>query len=308
MPTTTRLSHAAALVLALGLAAGCGGGGDATPAAQSSPGTRNLAQYDAFVLASPENDAATADVYGIRFDPFTVDRITSDKAVSSLGADEQHVIVAAADQQVDKLAEVTGAGELAPIGGLGRPVGYSPTVRDGLIYFDDAEGVRGDRFRFFTFDLAKQSKKLVYSSAEDLGAPKPMADGRLLVTVAGKDGDSLAIRDKNGKLTALPTLGDIAVVRPGAKYVAVTLVRGGKDGASQALLLFDPHTGEKQIIPDLQMVAWSPDGKQFLARRTEDPNESRLVVLDPTKEPVELGTVPNLSIYGGTWVRGGPSA
>lgn len=306
MPISTRLRRAAALALALGLAAGCGE--DSAPAAQSSPGTRDLAQYDAFVLASEKNDAGAADVYGLRFDPFGVDRITSDKAVSALGADERRVIVAAADQKVDKLAEVTGDGELTPIAGLGRPAGYSPTLRDGLLYFDDAEGVRGDRYRFFTFDLAKQSKQLIYSSAEDLGAPKPLADGRLLVTVAGEDGDGLAIRDKSGRVTALPTLGDIAVVRPGQPYVAVTLVRGGKDGASQALLLFNPENGEKQIIPDLQMVAWSPDGKRFLARRTENPGDSRLVVLDPTKEPVELGTIHNLAIYGGTWVRGGPSA
>ncbi|MGQ0468010.1 MAG: hypothetical protein ACT4QG_22170 [Sporichthyaceae bacterium] len=305
MPTSPRVRYAAALLLALGLAAGCGGGGDATPAAQASPSARDLAKYDAFVLASEINDVAAADVYGIKFSPFSIDRITTDKAISALGADERHVIVAAADEQVDKLAEVTGAGELAPIEGLGRPIGYSPTIRDGLVYFDDAEGVRGDRFRFFTFDLAKRKKTLVYSSAEDLGAPKPMADGRLLLTVAGKNGeDGLAIRDKSGKITALPTLGKIAVVRPGRDYVAVTLVRNNKDGASQALLLFNPENGEKQIIPNLQMVAWSPDGRQFLARRTETPTESRLVLLDPKKDPVELGTVPELSIFGGTWVRG----
>ena len=242
----------------------------------------------------------------MRFDPFTVERITTDKVVSALGADEQHLIVAAADEQVDRLAEVSGAGELGPVAGLGRPAGYSPTVRDGLLYFDDAagKGAKG-RYRFFTFDLAQQTKTMVYRSTKDLGAPKPMADGRLLVTVAGKAGqDRLAIRDKAGKLTALPTLGDIAVVRPGAELVAVTLVRGGADGASQALLLFNPDTGEKQVIPDLQMVAWSPDGRHILARRTESPTDSRLVILDPTKAPVELGTIPNLAIYGGAWVRG----
>lgn len=297
---------AAALALSLALLGACSDDDSPGTGAPVSS-TRDLAEFDAFVLASAENDPAAADVYGLRFTPFTVERITTDKRVSALGADEQHLVVAAADQGgADRLAEVTGTGELTPIAGLGRPAGYSPTLRDGVLYFDDAGGKPATgKFRFFTYDLATRTKKLVYRSTKDLGAPKPLADGRLLVTVAGEDGqDRLAIRDKAGKVTALPALGDIAVVRPGEKLVAVTLVRPAADGPAQALLLFNPDTGEKQVIPNLQMVAWSPDGRQFLARRTESPTDSRLVVLDPTKDPVELGTIPNLAIYGGVWVRG----
>ncbi len=264
------------------------------------------------MLASEKNDPAVADVYAIRFDPFTIDRITTDKAISSLSADDRRVIVAAADEKVDKLALLTGAGELGPIPGLGRPPAYSPTLRDGLLYFDDAQGsgAKG-KYQYFSWNLDKQSKSLLFASKKDLGAPKPMADGRLLITKAEKAGqDQLVIREKSGKETALPLTGDIAAVRPGTKFVAVTLVASNaKDGGTgQVLLLFNPENGEKQVIPNLQIIAWSPDGTQFLARRTETPNDSRLVILDPTKAPVELGTVPNLSIYGGAWVRGGVPA
>ncbi|MGQ0845305.1 MAG: hypothetical protein ACT4QF_14350 [Sporichthyaceae bacterium] len=292
-----------AAALTLSLAAGCSGTDDG-PAATATPGER-LAEFDAFVLASEENDPAVADVYGLRLDPFTVERITVDKSVSALGADAERVVVAAADAAVDRLALLDGSGTLLDVPGLGRPEAYSPILRDGVLYFDDAAGAKAKgRYRFFSFDLAKQAKTLVLQSTRELGAPKPMADGSLLLTTTQKDGqERLVVRDGAGKTSTLPPLGDVAVVRPGVDLVGVTLVRD--EGKSRALLLFNPATGDKQVIPDLQILAWSPDGKRILARRTTDvPNDSRLVVLDPAKAPYELGTLPNLSIFSGVWVRG----
>ncbi len=133
--------------------------------------------------ASAENDPLFADVYGIRFAPFAIERITTDKRVSSLGADEKHVMVAAADQDVDRLAQVTGAGALNPVPGLGRPFAYTPTLRDGVMYFDDAQGQKSKgEYRYFSWNLRTQKKTLLFQSVKNLGSAQPFGDGRFLVS------------------------------------------------------------------------------------------------------------------------------
>ncbi|MGQ0623644.1 MAG: hypothetical protein ACT4PP_03170 [Sporichthyaceae bacterium] len=86
---------------------------------------RELDSYDAFVLASDENNPLFADVYGLRFEPLVAERVTTMKRISSMGADVDHVVVSAADRDVDRLAVVNGDGTLAPVPGLGRPYAFT---------------------------------------------------------------------------------------------------------------------------------------------------------------------------------------
>lgn len=74
----------------------------------------------------------------------------------------------------------------------------------------------------------------------------------------------------------------------------------------QTLVLLDIKSGRTQRIDGLQSVCFTPDGTLLLARRVGDPLSSPLVLLDPNKpaDLVELGTVPGLAIYSGSWVRG----
>jgi hypothetical protein len=153
----------AAIVTGLGLVivAGCSGSGarDAAVAPAVTAMARDLLSYDAFVLGSADNNPLSSDIYGIRFTPLTIDRITTNKRVSSLGADANHLLVAAGDEDIDKLAEVTGSGELLPIPGLGRPHAFSPALRAEVMYFDDSEGDRASGInRYFAWDLNKRTK------------------------------------------------------------------------------------------------------------------------------------------------------
>jgi hypothetical protein len=273
----------------------------------------DLASYDVFVLASADNTPAAADVYAIRFNPFAVDRITTDKRISSVGADDQHVVVAAGDEQIDKLAQVTGAGDLQPVPGLGRPHAFTPYLVDGVMYYRDVDD-RGpkDQYRYFAWDLEKQTNKMLFQSSSDLGAAKPMADGRIVLVTADKQGqDQVALRSKSGKLTQFPLHGITALVRPGRSFIAATVSAAGDQGGdkTQGTVLVDPVTGKTTRIPGLQAICWSPNGTQLLARRTGDLTDSQLVLLDPRhpETPLTLATIPGLAIFSGAWVRGGPA-
>lgn len=317
--TTTRTRLAALLAAsALAFPAGCGGGANggtdtATTSGFSRGGPQlinaDLTTFDAFVLASADNNRLFADVYAISFDPFSIDRLTTDKRVSILAADKQRVVVAAADQDVDRLAEVNGDGEPVPVSGLERPFAYSPSLRDGVMYFHDAQGDANDgKFRYYSWDTASRTKTLLFGSAENFGSPVPLSNGRFLITTTGADGDDrLAVRSKSGKLRELIPSGDAVEIQPGRNMIALTLVGAGDQFGDkpEALLLLDPETGKKTRVPGLQVVAWNPEGTKLLARRTDAPADSRLVLLDPAKPdpPMDVATVPGLVIYSGTWVR-----
>lgn len=314
MPTTTprvgaRLAAVGA-ALALLLPAGCSGD-DSRPAAAEAaqPVARDLASYDVFVRGSAINDPANADLYGIRFEPFVIDRITVDKRISSLGADKDHLLVAAADENIDQLAQVTGSGELQPIPGLGRPFAYSPRILDGVLYFDDAQGddAKGEN-RSFAWDLQKQTKKLIFQTKEEIGGATPMSRGRLALSKRTADGSYEAlVRSKAGKVTRFP-VDDVFGGALRGHVRALTLVGAGDrfGDKPEAIVLLDLDTGKRRRIDGLQVVAWNPAGTRLLARRTGAPTDSALVILDPAKPDalVEVATVPGLAVYGGAWVRG----
>ncbi|MGQ0465709.1 MAG: hypothetical protein ACT4QG_10365 [Sporichthyaceae bacterium] len=313
----TLRSRAAAVlaVLALVLPAGCGGGdSENTAAAQATSVARDLASYDAFVLASAENNPLFADVYGLRFDPLVVERITVNKRVSSLAADDERVLVAAADQDVDRPAQVTDTGELIPIPGLGRPFAYSPYVLDGVMFYNDAQGEgKKGKFRYWAWDLGKRQKSLLFQSGDSLGGAHPLGAGRFMVRVApDSQGDRLAVRSRSGKLTEFGLGGNVSDVLPGRDHFAATLVgEGDRFGDTpESLVLVDAKSGERQRVPGLQVVAGNPDGTRLLARRIAAAGQSQLVLLDPANPAAlsEIGTVADLTVYTGTWVRGGLAA
>jgi hypothetical protein len=303
--------------LALAVPAGCGGGSGAVAAISTAPTAtaagRDLGSYDVFVLASADNSVSTADVYAIRFDPFVVDRITTDKRISSMSADSRQILVAAGDEQIDKLAEVTASGDLQPIPGLGRPHAFTPYLSDGVLYYDDvdAHGPK-DQYRFFAWNLANKTKKLLFQSTVDFGAPKPVTGGGILYLAEDThDQDAIAIRSKAGRVMQFPLHGITSLVRPGRWLIAATMAGAGDGGGDkpEALVLLDPATGKTKRIAGLQAIGWNPSGTLLLARRIGTRTDSQLVLLDPAHPdaPVRLATVPGLSIFSGSWVRGAPA-
>lgn len=311
MPTTKRRRARVAAGIAVSslmLLTGCSGGNSGAPAAESAPVVRDLAGYDVFVLANAENNRLFADVYGIRFTPFGIERITTNKRISSLGADRTHVMVAAADENIDQLARVTATGELEPIPGLGRPFAYGPQIVDGVMYFDDSQGDPATgKNRFYAWDLDSQTRKLLFATNSEYGGVSPIGKGRLSLGVS--KGNELLIREKSGATRKLQIGGPTSSGGTSGSLAAFTLVGANSDfGTSpEALVLLNLDTGRrKSLIRGLQFIAWSPDGTRILARRTGNLTESRLVILDPAKPDVlmELATVPGLVIFGGVWVRG----
>ncbi|HEY2832258.1 MAG TPA: hypothetical protein VGJ14_07535 [Sporichthyaceae bacterium] len=324
MPMTAKRARARAgaviAACALMLPAGCGGGSDvaavasgaATAGATATPAARDLSSYDVYVQGNAENNPLFQDVYGIRFNPFTVDRITTDKRISWLAADGARVMVAAGDEDIDKLGQLTGSGEVLPIPGLGRPHAYSPALLDGVMYYDDAQGDESaGENRYFAWNLAKRTKTLLFSSKADLGPGLPAAGGRLVLGGPGKPGHSeTVIRSKTGKLTRFDLKTDAGNSFVGRDLIAVNTLEtvSGKEDVDGFVLL-DPSTGNVKRVAGYQILCWSPDGLRLLARRSGDAKKTQLVLLDPSHPdaPTELHDIPGLVLFGASWVRGAPA-
>lgn len=317
--TSCRLRRIAAAVAAAAVLIGLPGCSDAGSAAPGAPEAtpvqaRDLGAYDAFVIASADNNILFADVYGVRFSPLSADRITADKRISSLGADAEHLIVAAADTDVDRLAAVTGDGALVPVPGLGRPFAYNPHVTDGVLFYEDIAGSEDREVnRYFRWDIDAQEESRLFRSGEQLDGITPIGKGSFVFAgTAGRadQEDSIVIRDPSGELAKYPVGGDTASMAVGARHVATTLVASGNNfGEKPAdLVLIAISDGRQTRVPGLQAIAWTPDGTRLLARRTTSPTSSDLVLLDPAKPDQlnEVGSIPDLVIYSGTWVRNNP--
>lgn len=304
---------AVAAIAFVALAACSDAGDDATGAAPAAPVVRDLASYDAFVIASAENNPLFADVYGLRFNPVVAERITTMKRVSTMGANVNTVLVAAADGDADRLAMVNGDGSLGPIPGLGRPYASLSAVDRGTLYYDIVDP-DSDRTRSFAFDLEARKRAALLES-DQLSAPYPLGNGRFLYSRAvglGEDNE-VVLRETSGKTKTL-SIGATEVYGGvvGKAWVAGTINESGSSFGNKpkTLVLLNIESGKTMRIDGLQDVCWTPDGTKLLARRVEDPLSSPLVLLDPNhpRDLIEVGTVPGLAVYSGTWVRNSPSA
>lgn len=300
---------AAALVLAV---PACSGGGDTSPAAASTAPLviRDLGSYDAFVIASAENNPLFADVYGLRFDPLVAEQITTMKRISTMAADAEQVVVAAADSDVDRLALVSGSGELVPVPGLGRPYAFVSAIQRGVLYYDTVVG-DSEISRAFSFDLGRKKRTRLFDS-KGLDGAYPLGGGQFLQgreVPVGAD-SVLVIRDRDGQTKDLSYKAEIFGGYVGKRWAAGTINAPDNSFGNkpETLVLLDMTSGKTKRVDGLQAVCWTPDGTKLLARRVGDPLSSPLVLLDPAKpqDLVEVGTVPGLAIYSGTWVRGEP--
>ncbi|MGQ0624295.1 MAG: hypothetical protein ACT4PP_06525 [Sporichthyaceae bacterium] len=289
----------------------CSGGDDGQAAPSNAVDSRDLSSYDAVVLASAENNILFADVYGLRFAPLVVDRITTMKRISSMGADSEHVIVAAADGSVDRLALVMGDGTLGPVPGLGRPHAFLNAVDDGVLYYQKVKGDT-DINREFAYEFDTRQKMLLFESAERSGV-YPLAGGGFTYGRENSEpgSDSLVdLEDRNGKVRTLSWGAQVFGGADGKRWLASTIHSddGSFAGRPETLVLLSIKSGKTKRIKGLQALCFTPDGTRLLARRVGDPLTSPLVLLDPDdpSDIVEVGTAEGLSIFGGVWVRNNP--
>lgn len=305
-PWVTTLACLAAL-------AGCGSDDAAAPpsAPEAAPAAATaLNDYDLVVTASAENNTLFADVYGIRLNPLRADRITSGKRISFLDANAERMVVAAADGPTDRLAYVRIDGELEPIPGLGRPFAYTPSLLpDGtILYHDFIETSTGDVNRYRAWDPQRRSATTVFRSRDELLGLTPGPGGRLALTRANRDGDTLIVRNAGGKLREFALDLDGSYKCWGRTHIAVTVNAGDSRFGDKpnGMLLVDPSNGSTTAVPGWQAIAWTADGSKLLARGTTDLASSELAFIDPASPstPEAVGTIPDLAIYDGAWVHG----
>lgn len=270
-----------------------------------------LSAYDLVVIASAENNPLFADVYGVTLDPAMAYRVTTDKRISSLDANAQRIVVAAADGPADRLAYVTDTGELQPIPGLGRPFAYTPEFRDdGSIVFADLVGTDSTSTnRYLAWNERDREKRVLFRSEKELNGPTPGPDSSLAFLLYKETGDdAVVLREASGKMLTFPLNGDGGYVHWGRTFIAATLNGAGSEFGDKAsgMVLIDPDTGEQTPVPGWQPIAWTADGERLLVRKAGDEANSELALLDPARPsaPEPVGTIPDLAIYTGAWVRG----
>ncbi len=311
----TASRSALALALALGASA-CGvggspGGTESVPvAAADAPA---LQSFDIYAIGSDAGNVLFADVYGITLNPLRAHRITTGERISALSADPDTVVVAAADEQIDKLAMVAEGGNLVPVPGLGRPHAFSPEIQpDGTIRYEDGGPEDDEKIlaRYLSYDPASRRTKVLYKTSDDtfnVGSAVP--GGRFLQVVHNESGnDRLIFVGRDGSRRSYTIAPRITGPQVGRKLVAIGVFSSPDvDAPKTDTVLLDLKSGSKQTVEGWAPLAWSPDGTRLLVVRTADTAlpDAELAVLDPARpdSPQSLGTIPNLTLFSGSWVR-----
>jgi hypothetical protein len=255
------------------------------------------------------DDDHQVDEYGMTLRPLRTYRLTTDKAIDGVSWRGDRVLVSAADQQIDKLGEITTGGQIAPVVGLGRPHAFGPELRpDGTIRYEDDES-DAPSYEFVEWNPRTNKRTVLFHTNDDASGLTSGPQGTLFY-----HGET---RDSHGQVTVIrrdksvhhyPIAADIGAAVAGPQLIAVTSVDIAHNYARTGLTLFDPLTGKQIPVPGWAPVAWSPDGKSLLVERTgaAPAAPSELAVLDPADpaHPRSIGTLPHLTISGGAGQRG----
>lgn len=310
------LRACAALLVGAMTLAGCGDGGETAESASQIPAAADsgVTGFDLYVAASEEGRIQFADVYGITLQPLRAYRITTDKRISAISASADKVVVAAADEQIDQLGELSADGLIRPIPGLGRPHAFNPQVLpSGNIRFLDANGEGENPNRFLEWDPNTSRQKVLRSVGEstylDFGTGPEGVTFQLL------EGNTKRPQIKifgSKKTTTYPLPAESGSARWGKDQIAVQLrmETGAAFPTPVGALILNPDTGKQVTVNGWSPIGWSPDGAKLFVQRTGGAAgaPSELGVLDSTdpQSVRSLGSIPYLEIYGGSWVRGEP--
>lgn len=302
-------------LLAVGVAAalaGCGGGDRsevATPA-QVDSDAPPLNSFDIYAIGNDAGNILFADIYGITLNPFRAYRLTVDKRISSISANRDTVVVAAGDEQIDKLAQVAEGGSLVPIPGLGRPNAFTPqAMADGTIRFRDQGPGQKILNRYMSFDPATGRAKVLHSSKKDFGQGVRATPFGLFTSMVRPEGSaaSVVLIARDGAKTKFAIAPRLGTAESGRALIAVDLY-GSPDVNAPATdtVLLNPKTGKKTTVEGWAALAWSPDGTKLLVVRAADTRlpDAELAVLDPANpdQPEILGTIPGVTFFQASWV------
>lgn len=302
--------------LALSLCA-CGGGDSKVDAGATADAVAAEAPalhgFDVYATASEDGNILQADLYGITLQPLRAYRLTSGKRISYVSADADSVVVSAAYDTIDRLAEVGEGGTLNDVPGLGRPHAFTPEIlSDGKIYFE----MDGDKRQYLSWDPSTRTRKVLFASdKEDVGGVSAGPDRQFLYLDQRKEksGEIVVVGPKGAK-RSYPVAPSIGAATWGERLIAVTLLGAGS-GFPPAIgtVLLDPGNGKKTTVQGWAPLAWSPDRKELLVTRGSEPAvpDAELAVMDPAQpgSPRVLGELAKLTIFQASWVdRGSATA
>lgn len=300
----------------LAVVAGCGGDGDGDggtevrPVAQIDSDAPPLHSFDVYGLASDSGSELRADVYGITLSPLRAYRLTAIERVSWLSAGQDTVVVAAGDEQIDKLGLIAGDGAIAPIPGLGRPAAYSPEIQaDGTIRYEDSGPGEAIISRYMSYDPTTRKSRVLYSTKNgDLNIVAAAPDrGFLAVVQADEIDDQVLLMQTDGTRKAFTIAPRISSPASGKSLISVGVYGSPDiDAPVTDTALLNPQTGKVRVIEGWAPLSWTPDGTKLLVVRAADSRlpDAELAVLDPTdpQNPQILGTIAGLTFFQADWV------
>jgi len=289
----------------------CGGGSHPTATETPPP---PLDRFDAILMGNAQDDNGHADLYGFTFHPLRAYRLTTGKNIDDFSVSGTTVLVAAADEQVDKLGQLGPGGQILPIPGIGRPHAFGPEIRpNGSIRYEDDKGSGKNDERFVEFNPRTGKTTVLYTGdGNEVGAFTTGPAGRLFYYNQGRTTHGQVVVIGPGKSTHTYRIAtNIGTPAVGKRLIAVAVDAVDQLYTATGVVLLDPATGKQTPVDGWSPVAWSPDGTKLLVERTGAAAKapSELGLLDPADptHPRPIGTIPHLSIYQGSWLRGAPA-
>lgn len=284
-------------------------GQDGAPDEELAADATSLHRFDIYAIGAADGNILEADLYGISLGPLRAHRVTTGKRISWISASDEALVVAAGDQQIDKLGYVLENGQIGPIPGLGRPAGYSPTIQpDGTIRYED-DGP-GDTVitRYVSYDPKTSKTTVLLRTKKDMNLVGTSPEGRFLEVVHDDTGpDLVALVSKAGDRRVFTVGERIEGPIPGKRLIAIGSL-GSSDpyAPATATIILDPRNGGTKSIEGWAPLSWTPDGTKLLVVRAGETRlpDAELAVLDPADptKPEILGTIPGLTFFQADWV------
>lgn len=299
----------AAAVAVLVLLAGCSTSKESEQVASTTTTTTSppprIPGVDGRFLSLGGENPLDAGLYELRLWPVRLDPLTPVRRVSSIGACESRVIVAAAQAEVgynDHL-QVFAGGRFSPVENLGSPHAFSPNLAPDcrMLYFDSSNPAEGGDARVHLWNPAERSGTVI-GTYPGVGGTSWGPAGQIALlertrSVQGKEQDEVAVHIlKNGTRRSLPP----PAPRLSGLFWGAANWMAFSNGDGDATIFLQPDTGERHDLAGWAPRAWSPDGKRLLVA-AGDRRRLGVVELPDFSTVKPLGEAP-IPVHDTVWL------